>query len=168
MTLFNSLFDLTRDGMLLGAGPVRAFAPPADLIVSEEAVTVTMDVPGLNADSLEIELTGEVLSVRGERRYPQLAREKTRWYRMERGYGKFQRTLQVPKGLDPDAVTASITDGVLTIHVPLPEARKPRRIQIADGHQQPALAGHRNWEEREAEMAADSHTQEPALAGAAS
>src|SRR5579884_3813253 len=105
MTLFNSLFDLTRDGLLFGTGATRAFVPPADLIVSEEAVTVTMDVPGLNADSLEIELTGEVLTVRGERQYPQLNGESTRWYRMERGYGKFQRILQVPKGLDPEAVT---------------------------------------------------------------
>jgi len=167
MTLFNSLFDLTRDGMLLG-GAARAFVPPADLMVSQDAVTVTMDVPGLNADSLEIELTGEILTVRGERQYPQLDRQSTQWYRMERGYGKFQRILQVPKGLDPDAVSASIADGVLTIHLPIPEARKPRRIQIASDRQQPALASNPDWQELESQVSGDSRVEEPALAGAAS
>jgi HSP20 family protein len=168
MTLFNSLFDLTRDGTLSGAAPARAFVPPADLFVSPEAVTVTMDVPGLNAETLEIELTGEILTVRGQRQYPPLNRESIQWYRMERGYGKFQRILQVPKGLDPDMVTASIADGVLTIRVPVPEARKPRRIQISSGHQQPTIANHTNWEELEAEVSENSHAEEPAFAGAAS
>ena len=167
MTLFNSLFDLTRDGMLFGnAG--RAFVPPADLTVTNDGVTVIIDVPGLNADSLEIELTGEVLTVRGERAYPQLDREATKWYSFERGYGKFQRILQVPKGLDPDAVTAAIADGVLTIHVPLPEARKPRRIQVTSGHQQPAIESNTNWEELEAQVSKTSHAEEPALAAATS
>jgi HSP20 family protein len=168
MTLFNSPFDLPRDGMFFGTRAARAFAPPADVIVSKEAVTVAMDVPGLNADSLEIELTGEILTVRGERPYPQLNRATTQWYGMERGYGKFQRILQVPKGLDPDTVTASIADGVLTIRVPLPEARKPRRIQISNGYQQPAIEGNTNWEELEAQVSENSHVEELAPAGAAS
>jgi HSP20 family protein len=168
MTLFNSLFDLTRDGMLFGTAPARAFVPPADLVVSDEAVTVTMDVPGLSADSLEIELTGEILTVRGERQRPQLNRQSAQWYRLERGYGKFQRILQVPKGLDPDAVTAAISDGVLTIHVPLPAARKPRRIQITNGYQQPTIENDTNWEELEAQVSENSKAEEPTLAGAAS
>jgi HSP20 family protein len=168
MTLFNSLLDLTRDGTLLGTGAARVFVPPADLLVSDETVTVTMDVPGLNAGSLEIELTGEILTVRGERQRPQLNRENTQWYRMERGYGTFQRILQVPKGLDPESVTASIADGVLTIHMPLPEARKPRRIQISSADQQPAIESNTNWQELEAAVSEISHDEQPALAGASS
>jgi HSP20 family protein len=144
----------------------RAFLPPTDLIVSDEAVTVIMDVPGLSADSLEIELTGDVLTIRGERHYPELDQQSTQWYRIERGYGKFQRTLQVPKGLDPDTVTASIADGVLTIDVPLPEARKARRIQIANGNNA-VIEGNASWDEPEAETSENSHVEEPALAGAA-
>jgi HSP20 family protein len=166
MTLFNSLFDLT-DGMLLG-NAARAFVPPADLIVTNDGVNVTMDVPGLNADSLEIELTGEVLRVRGEREYPQLDREATKSYTFERGYGKFQRILQIPNGLDPAAITATIADGVLTIHAPFPEARKPRRIQITSGNPQPTIETHTNWQELEAQMPENSHAEEPILAGTAS
>ena len=167
MTVFNSLFDLTRDGPFFGNnGTPRAFLPPTDLIVSDEEVAVAMDVPGLNADTLEIELTGDILTVRGERPYPQLNQQSTQWYRIERGYGKFQRTLQVPKGLDPDAVTASMADGVLTVHLPVPEARKPRRIQIVNG-QQTAIESNTNWEELEAAATAEnSQAEEPALAGA--
>ena len=88
MTVFNSLFDLTRDGLLFANnGTARAFLPPTDLIVSDTEVTVAMDVPGLNANSLEIELTGDVLTSRGERQHPQLDRQSTQWYRIERGYG---------------------------------------------------------------------------------
>jgi HSP20 family protein len=168
MTLFNSLFDLTRDGMLFGADVDRAFFPSTDLVVSEEAVMVTMDVPGLNTDTLEIELTGEILTIRGERAYPRVDCQSTRWYRLERGYGKFQRILQVPKGLDPDTVTASLADGVLTISVPLPETRKPRRIQIANHTDRPAITNETHWQELEAQVSDDSNVEEPALAGAAS
>jgi HSP20 family protein len=130
---FDALFDVTRER--LGAvGNARAFVPPADLVVTADEVLVMMDVPGLTAESLEIELTGDVLTVRGERAYPHLDGDRDRkWYRLERGYGRFQRMLQMPKGLDPDRVTASISDGVLTLHIPQPEARRPRRIEISTG-----------------------------------
>lgn len=158
---FDSLFDeqldsllgLARDRLATGGGGApRAFVPAADLLVTEDEVTVVMDLPGMHPENLEIELSDDVLTVRGERSYPfatGAADGKTRsWHRLERGYGRFQRMLQVPKGLDPDRVTASMTDGVLTIHIPQPEARKPRRIEIASDQ---ALIGH--------------ESEEPALAG---
>jgi HSP20 family protein len=154
---FDSLFDLTRDRVLggYGYGTVRAFVPPADLFVTDDEVTVVMDVPGFKADELEIELIGDTLTVRGERAYPQVAGEQNRsWYRFERGYGKFQRMLQVPKGLDPDSVTASMADGVLTLHIPQLEARKPRRIEIGTVTTPTAITEHTNGDQ-------------PALAGAA-
>jgi len=145
MTLFDqfdSLFDLTRDRWLSGNGYVRAFVPAADLVVTDDEVTVYMDVPGLKPENLDIQLTGDVLTVKGERTYPFATEEQEdgrHWYRLERGYGKFQRMLQVPKGLDPDAITASIADGVLSIHIPQPESRKPRRIAISAAGGQPVI-----------------------------
>jgi HSP20 family protein len=138
---FDSLFDLTRDRLLAGNGYSRAFVPAADLVVTDDEVTVFMDVPGLKPENLEVELTGDVLTVRGERAYPYPTEdEQSRsWYRLERGYGKFQRILQVPKGLDPDSISAEMVDGVLTLRIPQPEARKPRRIQITTASGQPAI-----------------------------
>lgn len=139
---FDSLFDLTRDRLLGSAlGYSRAFVPAADLVVGDDEVTVFMDVPGLRPENLEIELVDDVLTVRGERAYPYAdnAQASRSWRRLERGYGKFQRILQVPKGLDPDSITAEMADGVLTLHIPQPEARKPRQIQITRGADQAAL-----------------------------
>lgn len=141
---FDSLFDLTRDRLLSGNGFTysRAFVPAADLVVTDNEVTVFMDVPGLKPENVEIELTGDVLTVRGERENPHSAtgdESGGNWYRLERGFGKFQRILQVPKGLDPDSITASIADRVLTLHIPQPEARKPRKIEITTGGARPAL-----------------------------
>jgi HSP20 family protein len=117
---------------------IRSFVPAADVIVTQDDVTVTMDVPGLKVDDLSIELQGDTLTVRGERPVPYADGEDDgrTVLRLERGFGKFERVLRVPGGLDPDAITASMADGVLTLHIPVPEARKPRRIEIATGSAQ--------------------------------
>jgi HSP20 family protein len=126
------LRDLNR--LFTHEGAVAAFIPPADVIVSDEGVTVYMDVPGLNADSLEIELETDVLSVRGERPFPYATEDGGRSVRrIERRFGKFERSLRVPRGLDPDSVEASLVDGVLTLRIPKPETQKPHRVQIKKG-----------------------------------
>jgi HSP20 family protein len=105
--------------------------PPADVIVRDDGVTVHMDVPGLNPDSLEIEIENDVLTVRGERRPPAEIEDGDRTVRrIERRFGKFERSLRVPRGLDPNAIDASISDGVLTLRIPKPETAKPHRVQI--------------------------------------
>lgn len=115
-----------------GRGALRSFLPPADVSVTEEQVTVVMDVPGLKASELDIELLGDQLTVRGERAFPGSGddADRRRWQHFERGFGRFERVLQVPQGLDPDAIVASLTDGVLTLVIPMPESRKPHRIAI--------------------------------------
>jgi HSP20 family protein len=130
------LRDLNR--LFTTEGAVAAFIPPADVIVSDEGVTVYMDVPGLNADSLEIELENDVLTVHGERPFPYATEDGERSVRrVERRFGKFERSLRVPRGLDPDAVEASLVDGVLTLRIPKPESQKPRKVQIKAGTSQP-------------------------------
>ena len=101
-----------------------------------------MDVPGLSAEDLEIELQNDVLTVRGARAYPYAdegdgSEGAYAWQLIERGFGRFERVLRVPAGLDPDAIEASLIDGVLALRIPKPETLKPRRIQIgsADGEQ---------------------------------
>ena len=114
-----------------GRRALRSFLPPADVTVTEDQVAVVMDVPGLKASELDVELLGDQLTVRGERAIPSAHEEGARrWQHLERGFGKFERVLQVPEGLDPDAIVASLADGVLTLVIPMPETRKPRRITI--------------------------------------
>jgi HSP20 family protein len=126
------LRDLNR--FVAGESAPATFIPPADVLVSEHGVEVYMDVPGLRTDDLEIELENDTLSVRGERRFPYQAEGEQRvWRHIERRFGRFERSLRVPGGLDPDAVEASIADGVLTMTIPRPETLKPHRVQIRAG-----------------------------------
>jgi HSP20 family protein len=128
--------------VLHNQGTVGAFVPPADLLIDDDGVTVYMDVPGLRAENIQIELENDVLTVSGERPFP-YAREDGSGpaRRVERGFGRFQRILRVPPGLNPDAIEASIADGVLRLRIPKPESLRPRRIEIradADGAGQEA------------------------------
>jgi HSP20 family protein len=123
------LRDLNR--YFTGEGSTGAFVPPADVLVTDQDVTVHMDVPGIQRENIEIELENDVLTVRGERPYPYRRDDGDRtWQRIERGFGTFERDLRVPRGLDPDAIQASLGDGVLTLRIPKPERLKPRRIEI--------------------------------------
>ena len=140
------MFELSRDIDRMfarggGGGAVRSFVPAADVVVTDDDVTVYMDVPGFKVDDIGIELVDDTRTVTGERAYPYAAgQEEGRvWQRLERGFGKFERVLRVPHGLDPEAVTADLVDGVLTLHIPKPEARKPRQIAIGTGQSQPAI-----------------------------
>ncbi len=138
---FAPLFELSRQ--MMGEG-TRSFVPAADVVVTDDDVTVVMDVPGLKADDVTIELREDVLTVKGERAYPfatETDGDQRVWQRLERGFGKFERVLRMPAGLDPDAITASMGDGVLTLHIPKPEARKPRRIEIATGQKAATIEG---------------------------
>jgi HSP20 family protein len=125
---FSTLFDPGRRRPQEGWG--RAFIPAGDLLVGEEDVRLVMDVPGLKAEDLEIELADGMLSIRGERRYPYREDEAQELNRLERGYGRFERTLSVPKAVEPSTLSASIEDGVLTLRTPLPRTTT-HRIEVA-------------------------------------
>ena len=115
-----------------------AFVPPADLAVSENDMVLTMDLPGMTTADLEIEFLEGELVVRGERRRPELGEGST-WAHAERTFGAFERRIRLPEGIDADAITASMTDGVLSLIVPQPERMKPRTIRIGAGSERREL-----------------------------
>src|SRR4051812_22363114 len=105
---FGPLFEAPRRRQLR-TSRTRTLTPAADLIAGKEEGTLVMDVPGLKREDLEIELSEGLLRIRGERRYPYAAEQDGRSvHRLERGYGRFERLLQVSKDVDPSALTASI------------------------------------------------------------
>jgi HSP20 family protein len=113
---------------------IAQFVPPADVLVDDEGVTVYMDVPGIRAEDLEIEVENDVLTVRGTRPYPYQGQEGN-IRRVERGFGRFERSLRVMPGLDPNAVEAAVHEGVLSLRIPKPEQLKPHRIQVKAGEE---------------------------------
>jgi HSP20 family protein len=123
-------------------GTSEGFSPPADVLVTDEDVKVHMDVPGVGRENLEIELENDVLTVRGERPYPYGTGDGAggrTWQRIERRFGRFERELRIPRGLDPNTIEASLTNGVLSLRIPKPEPLKPHRIEIrtAESEQPP-------------------------------
>ncbi|MFO0870994.1 MAG: Hsp20/alpha crystallin family protein [Pirellulales bacterium] len=105
-------------------GPV----PAVNVWEDAEAVYVESELPGLASEDLEIYVTGRQLSLRGERKPPVV--DKGVWHRQERGYGKFQRVVELPGDVDADAVAARFNHGVLTITLPKRVETRPRKIAV--------------------------------------
>ena len=78
---------------------------------------------------MSIEVQDGALTISGQRKAEHEAREQG-WYRIERAFGSFNRSLTLPEGVDPDAISANFDRGVLEVRIPKPDERKPRRVQI--------------------------------------
>jgi len=135
--LFNSFFDTPAPD---GGNQLRRWIPATDLVENESEYVLRADLPGLTQDDVSIELDDNVLTLSGERKAEHEGREEG-YYRLERAFGSFARSLTLPDGVDPDGITANFRNGVLEVRVPKPEQRKPRKVAIAVGDAQPAIEG---------------------------
>ena len=138
----NRLFNTVFDTPVPSGGGTRRWVPAMDLVETADAFVVRADLPGLKQDDVKLEVEDQVLTISGERRAEHEEREEG-FYRLERAFGGFSRSLTLPKGVDAEAVSASFTDGVLEVRIPKPEQAKPRRIEIAvgGGEPQPVIEG---------------------------
>jgi HSP20 family protein len=136
--LFNTVFDAPAAGG--NGGQARRWVPAMDLLETEEHFVLRADLPGMREGDVSIELEDNVLTVSGERKAEHEDRQEG-YYRVERAFGSFSRSLTLPKGIDPESVTAHFDSGVLEVRIPKPEERKPRKISIGVGESQPTLEG---------------------------
>ena len=120
--LFNSLFDAP-------AGPQR-WTPSMDLVETEDHYLLKADLPGMKQEDVAIEFNDGTLTISGERAHDYERKEKG-YFRLERAFGRFSRSLTLPDGVDPDRIDAGFHDGVLEVTIPKPEQRKPRRIEVS-------------------------------------
>ena len=132
--LFNSVFD--TPGNVGNGGTLRRWMPAMDLLEAGDHFVLRADLPGLSEEDVKIELEDSTLTISGERKAEHES-EGEGYYRVERAFGSFQRSLTLPKGVDPEAVSASFDRGVLEVRIPKPEERKPRRIEIAGTGSEP-------------------------------
>lgn len=102
---------------------------PLDITELDESIRVSVEVPGIDPDGLEISLTGQVLTLAAEKRDEYEADANQRSY-SERRYGSFRRSIELPCPVDADEVTAEHKNGVVTITMQKSEAARPRRIQV--------------------------------------
>jgi HSP20 family protein len=108
--------------------------PAVDVWETDNELVYAFDIPGISEDEISVEYDEGALTVSGKRERTEQS-ENDRFYRYERRFGSFSRTVGLPQGVEEDAIQADYRNGVLEIHVPKPEAPKPRRIQIGSGEQ---------------------------------
>ena len=129
--LFNAAFDTSE-----GGNGGRRWAPAMDLAETDDHFVLRADLPGMTESDVNIEVEDNVLTVSGERK-AEHEENREGFYRVERAFGAFSRSLTLPKGIDADAVSASFDKGVLEVRIPKPEERKPRRITIGTAGEEP-------------------------------
>ena len=135
-TEMNRLFNAAFDTPTGGNGGARRWSPAMDLLETDDNFVLRADLPGMTESDVNIELEDNVLTVSGERKAEHEAKGES-FYRVERSFGTFARSLTLPKGIDPEAVTAGFENGVLEVRVPKPEQRKPRKITIGTAGDEP-------------------------------
>src|ERR687896_2762044 len=137
---FSREIDRVFDAFFGQTDQSRRWVPPMDLVEAEDHFVLKADLPGLAEGDVNIEVQDGTLTVSGERKAEHEQHERG-FYRIERAFGSFNRSLTLPDGVDPDRIDASFHHGVLEVRIPKPEERKPRRIEIsgqADGNGKPA------------------------------
>jgi HSP20 family protein len=137
----NRLFDGFFGARTGGNGNARRWVPAMDLAETEDELILTADLPGLDEDDISIEIKDGTLTLAGERKDTRQS-EGRGYHRVERSFGRFSRTMSMPRGVDAESVRAHFHQGVLEVHIPKPEERKPHRVQIsANGNGKPAIEG---------------------------
>ncbi|WP_210493952.1 Hsp20/alpha crystallin family protein [Patulibacter sp. SYSU D01012] len=120
--VFSAFFDPA-------VGPTSRWTPAVDLIEREGSFVLVADLPGVKPEDVAIEVEGDVLSLSGAREMRREVREGG-VVRAERASGAFRRQLQLPEGVDAEAITARFEHGVLEVEIPKPERAKPRRVAV--------------------------------------
>lgn len=108
---------------------VTGFTPLVDVHETEEEYLVKVDVPGVKADDVNVEVNDNVLSISGSRGADETGQAQL----VERPYGSFVRTLTLPQGVDSDSIEAGYQDGVLELRIPKPAEQQPKKITIGGG-----------------------------------
>ena len=122
-----------------GRATSMAWAPALDISERKDAYLVTVELPGVEADDLEITMEDGLLTIQGERHFAHDSSEQ-QFHRVERRYGAFRRSITLPAQVQAELIEASFDNGVLQIVVPKAEEAKPKRIQVRPGRAEVSAA----------------------------
>lgn len=101
---------------------------PVDLFRAGDQYVLSADLPGIDPESVDLDVDGQLLTIRAERPAP---REEVKWLAHERPYGSYMRQFTLGDGVDVEKITANYEHGVLSVIVPMAERAKPRKIAVA-------------------------------------
>ncbi len=106
------------------------YVPSVDIFETDNEVVVKAEMPGMNANDIDVRLEDNVLTLKGERHFEKDAKEEN-YHRIEREYGTFTRSFALPRTVNGDKVSAEYRDGILKIVLPKKEETKPKAIKVA-------------------------------------
>lgn len=105
------------------------FMPLIDMTEKPDEVVLTVEVPGMTKENLEVTIDNGILNLRGEKKEEE-RNEGEQWHRVERRYGRFERRMRLPDYVDPERCEAHYENGVLTLRIPKTEESRKRHIEI--------------------------------------
>jgi HSP20 family protein len=123
-------WDSLREG--LRTSHQSTFSPTFDVEELKDAYLVKADLPGLTEADIDVTVMSNALTISGKREAEQ-EREGQRYYAVERAYGAFSRTFSLPDGANLDDLSATLNNGVLTLHIPKRPEVQPRKISLGKG-----------------------------------
>ncbi len=105
------------------------WVPAIDISETKDAIIVRAEIPGMDVKDIEINLTGDILTIKGEKKQKTEEKDEN-FHRIETRYGAFQRAIRVPVSVDSDKIQAKYEKGVLKITLPKKEEAKPKQIEV--------------------------------------
>ena len=129
----NRLFSRATGG---DVGDRQSWTPAVDVVETDDAIVLKAELAGMDPKDINIEVQDNVLTVSGERRFEEEVKED-KFYRIERRYGSFSRSLALPATANESKVEAKYENGVLKVTVPKTEMAKPKKITVTVGGQRP-------------------------------
>jgi HSP20 family protein len=129
MTNFEDQFNRLWRGAVDGGKRQESWLPAVDVFDTKDVVVLKAELAGMKPDDIQIEVEDNVLTIKGERRFEDKV-EEDRYYRVERRFGSFQRSLALPQGVKAEDIQASYEDGILEVRVPKAEEEKPKKISV--------------------------------------
>jgi HSP20 family protein len=130
----NRLFDITLGRSAFDHAGLfdGEWAPAIDVYENDDKVVVKTELPGLSEKDIEVDILGDTLTIKGEKRKEEEKKDK-HYHRVERTYGSFHRTVTLPGMVESEKAKASFKNGVLEITIPKKEEAKPRQVKVDVG-----------------------------------
>lgn len=117
------------------------WAPAVDIREDNKEIALEIELPGIKPSDVEVVAENGVLTIRGEKQSGSTDGSEGRYHVVERSYGSFTRSFQLPTGVDEQRIEADFADGLLTVRIPKAALAQPRKIEIRNSGNQSAIAG---------------------------